>query len=292
MPVLYVFGRGDIDVKSLASMLLSGPLSPPTLQSGQTGQSGPPPLPPVLLLYDVTYAYAVRELLELLGDDATRDGRLVVGFPTPQAYSPLGRDRPSGKGGEGGGGGCGRGPASVSSPLQQQQQHAIGGEPAPDAAGVRGQTDFGCPPSATSGCCGAGTEARGCGGSRESENAQGEAAQPLRSGGKGVSPAVGAAAAVIAVASGGEGEGGLTVVPAVVAAKRRVRIGGLGVELDSEEALQRHVLVFVGGEGRQLSNIVLRCAGCVDRIRYDPVLPAGQRVVQDTGRGNKDLMRR
>ena len=94
-------------------------------------------------------------------------------------------------------------------------------------------------------------------------------------------------------AAGGSGgsivEAGLPV-PAGV--KRRVRIGGLDVELDSEEALKRHTMVFVGGEGRQLSNILLRCAGCVDRVRYDPSLPGGQRVVQDTGKGNKDLMRR
>ena len=142
MPVLYVFGRGHLDVKDLASALLSGPLSPgprvpscnasqgeeaaaPSAAVAAVVETGHPPLPPVLLLYDVTYAHAVRELLELVGDDVTRDGRLVVGFPTPQAYSPLGRNRSSGKNEEEGGGcGCG-----VDSALPQQQQQQGGGVP-------------------------------------------------------------------------------------------------------------------------------------------------------------------
>lgn len=71
-----------------------------------------------------------------------------------------------------------------------------------------------------------------------------------------------------------------------------IRIGGLGVEIGSEEALKNHILFFVGREGRQLSNVLLRCAGCRDRLRYDPSLPPDERLIADTGTGNRDLMRR
>lgn len=71
-----------------------------------------------------------------------------------------------------------------------------------------------------------------------------------------------------------------------------VRIGGLGVEVESEESLKGYTVFFVGSEGRQLTNILLRCAGCRDRLRYDPSLPKGRRLAAETGRGNRDLMRR
>ncbi|CAN0049340.1 unnamed protein product, partial [Laminaria digitata] len=299
---------------------------------------GSPPPPPVLLLYDVTYAHAVHDLLELLGDDVTRDGRLVIGFPTPQAYSPLGRNRPSGKSEEGEGCGCGGKTAGCCRPGAASSGCGVGADGCCSREESERKNDsvrgVGQQPSREAPCAGGG--ACGCrgsgggGGNRGGEGVREEVSIPtaksdvtasagsetpldddasavrkpctigkhaLGGGGEGVSPAAAAAAVAVAaeevVTVGGEGGSAVVAeLPVAVDAKRRVRIGGLDVELDSEEALKRHSLVFVGGEGRQLSNILLRCAGCVDRVRYDPSLPVGERVVQDTGKGNKDLMRR
>ncbi|CAM9550992.1 unnamed protein product, partial [Choristocarpus tenellus] len=70
-----------------------------------------------------------------------------------------------------------------------------------------------------------------------------------------------------------------------------LRIGGLGVGVRSEEELRKCSVVFIGGEGRQLSNVLLRCCGCRVRVRYDPCKAKGERLIKEAMRGNRDLMR-
>lgn len=331
MPVLYVFGQGEVDVQDLASVLLSGPLSSSSQRpSSDSSKVGAVTAPPVLLLYDVTYAYAIPHLLETLGNEVTRDGRLVPGFPTPEAYSPLGVGASTNQN-EGGEGGCGYGVTS------SQKQHAAGRSEKLNAGIIEqvGSTSReACGEGGDGGCCSREgvakkgmqpcTDAGGrCCGQRQQDEeftaAPGPTTRPPLHAKAESAPLEGVPAAVdgdggvrksdpaveetilsmaehaadtSSVAGGVVATGSSTELPTTAGIKRRFRIGGLGVELDSEEELKRHTLVFVGGEGRQLSNVLMRCAGCVDRIRYDPSLPLGQRVVEDTGKGNKDLMRR
>ncbi|CAN0036445.1 unnamed protein product [Ectocarpus fasciculatus] len=275
--------------------------------------------PPVLLLYDVTYAYAIPTLLERLaaaGSDGGKRGRLVVGFPTTEAYLPMAGDcaQPAAAAA---GRGCG-----ATSTRGQGEGSAEGGKSdrGPPCAGA----SAGAEEATTGGCCrssdaenaGCSTGGQGAGHPPSREGAlggQGGAAQrepsepsaavasndtsaPPRPASEtdtctpgqsaGAAPGTGGAAALSAA--------GPPPPPLSSSCqqKRRVRIGGLGVDLGSEEDLRRHTLVFVGGEGRQLSNVLMRCAGCVDRMRYDPCLPPGERVIGDTRKGNKDLMRR
>lgn len=330
MPVLYVFGRGSLDVDDLASALLSGPLSvvPPGAASAGDGESPSSPLapkvgagpgvsgnPPVLLLYDVTYAHAIPALLERLSGVAREGKRLVVGFPTPEAYSPLGAG--SATASQGGGCGCGATStptvtsASSQEPKQEQQLLASGGAEAARTCcrgsskpGAQGTGGGGCSEDGKARCGGGDTsgqtpktsqeETETAGGGADGEKVSCAAAPAGCSRNRTEQEQASTTTAAVARGSSSpptpEGEGAQQQQPP--SEKRRVRIGGLGVELESEEELQRHVLVFVGGEGRQLSNVLMRCAGCVDRVRYDPALPPGQRVVGDTRKGNKDLMRR
>ena len=322
MPVLYVFGRGSLDVADLASALLSGPLSvappdavtatdietAPSLSTAKPGGSGKAP---VLLLYDVTYAHAIPALLDKLSG-AVQEGRLVAGFPTPEAYSPLGASSSSSSAPASQGGGCECGATSTPSegPHKQQQLLANGGSKA--GTGCRKGSDPG--PQGTGGCCSVDskTSCGGGGGGDGSEVAR-QAQATSQAENLGETREAPAACGAGAGCNGREMEQpSTTAAPGVStpplaskdgeaqqeqqqqqpSEKRRVRIGGLGVELESEEDLQRHALVFVGREGRQLSNVLMRCAGCVDRVRYDPALPPGERVVGDTRKGNKDLMRR
>ncbi|CAB1109292.1 unnamed protein product [Ectocarpus sp. CCAP 1310/34] len=365
VPVLYVFGRGDLDVQHLASTLLSGPLSataaatpvssgtssglqgggddlpsPPTAAGAEGGGSGTGGMPPpVLLLYDVSYAYAIPALLEILaavGGGGRKRAGLVVGFPTTEAYSPMtgGCAKPAAAGygcgatstiGQGGGSDrCGqsdRGPPCTGDSRSSEKETTgeccgrSGGNNAGCGTGGRG-TGHPSREGALGGQGGAGPREP----SEPSAVESGASSAPRHAGGA-VSSLPSARSST---ASGGLGNPGLGTpstpetdtctsgqsvgaapggevaalptagppAPLSCQQKRRVRIGGLGVNLESEEELRRHTLVFVGGEGRQLSNVLMRCAGCVDRMRYDPCLPPGDRVIGDTRKGNKDLMRR
>eukprot|EP00752_Nemacystus_decipiens_P011623 g10318.t1 len=341
VPVLYVFGRGSLDVDDLASALLKRPLSlhappaadatdaePPASSSTTTSEDGG--APPVLLLYDVTYAHAIPALLERLAG-FVQNGRLVVGFPTPEAYSPVGTRGSSSSSSasvsQGAGCECGATSMSTSAPTPSGGQHEQQ-QPPLLANGGGGDVEAGCRRSSDPGAQGAGGcctvdrkmcsdgdgggrgEAGGCAQDTSQAETVGERTEApgALAAGVGCSPREQEqppAAAAAAAGSVGTATGTPTPAPTGEGAhrqeqhqqqqpseKRRIRIGGLGVDLESEEDLQRHTLVFVGGEGRQLSNVLMRCAGCVDRLRYDPALPPGERVVGDTRKGNKDLMRR
>eukprot|EP00903_Cladosiphon_okamuranus_P014029 g13046.t1 len=328
VPVLYVFGQGTLDVDDLASTLLSGPLSAALPDAGaakdaETSPSASATLagggakPPVLLLYDVTYAHAIPALLERLSD-AARSERLVVGFPTPEASTPLGAGASSASASQGERCGCGATSTSTStlaSADEKKQLTILANGGMETGAGCRNSGDSGA--QGKRGCCSDDRETTRCG--RGDEVAAGRAVQATsQAETSGETEEAQAAYGAGTGCARGEQEPGSAMAaprgantpPAPTgeeaqqqqqrqqqqqqepAEKRRVRIGGLGVELESEEDLQRHTLVFVGGEGRQLSNVLMRCAGCVDRVRYDPALPPGQRVVGDTRKGNKDLMRR
>lgn len=253
VPVLYVFGREDIDMADLVTALVSGPLAEPTKA-------------PVLLLYDVTYAHAISDVLETLGDEATRDGKLVVGFPVTEACS-LNRD------------GCVAG--GVKGVEESCGCVGAAGVAEASTASVGDEWKGGSSSRARVGC--------GEGGVRES-NVPAVSVEANRVGSAGYvngSADEGVPSALNGVAGTGASSGSPTLV-----SRKRLRIGGLEVGLESEDELKRHSVVFVGGEGRQLSNVLLRCVGCVDRLRYDPTLAPGQRVIQDARKGNKDLMRR
>ncbi|CAN0099441.1 unnamed protein product, partial [Sphacelaria rigidula] len=382
VPVLYVFGRGSVDVQDLASTLLSGPLAPSlgspvgivgcgardentpqvNMQTTEPAAGEPAGAPaPVLLLYDVRYAHAIPALLESLEEEYTRRSGgascvgmrgLVVGYPTPQEYSPPGTSggstvRASAAGDERGtntetvpssckgsrGGSVGPGCVSDSSDDKLLRLKA---PCCASGAGVKSMaTDGGCghpriqkqqqqqrdeneatllsappkiPPSAT-------TSATRQEQQQEPENTAGS----LPSSGTSPSAAISATEQqqqptenVAVLSSASESPAGApphptstrnfvqantppkieTPVAPTAPPGISVRIGGLGVEVESEESLKGYTVFFVGSEGRQLTNILLRCAGCRDRLRYDPSLPKGRRLAAETGRGNRDLMRR
>lgn len=310
VPVLYVFGKGTLDVKHLAQCLLEGPLRsrPSRSEEGASEPEGSTEATasssPVLLLFDVTYAHAIPSLVQTLGDDSVRDGKLVVGFPAPEAYRPQTDASPGAREkrscGDDGGQGCGSDRFATPEGTRRE---------ALDESGTRSSTD----PEASS-CCrdqgGPGRQsprqALECGLGEGEVGRRGESTLAGSSITAGTTAVARGDAVATETRTSTDAEldtltslmsSTLALEPCPRAApaarrKRVIRIGGLGVELDSEEALKDSTVVFVGSEGRQLTNVLLRCASSRHRMRYDPSLPKEGRLVADTRRGNRDLMRR
>eukprot|EP00611_Tribonema_gayanum_P012579 TRINITY_DN231_c0_g1_i1.p1 TRINITY_DN231_c0_g1~~TRINITY_DN231_c0_g1_i1.p1 ORF type:complete len:629 (-),score=84.78 TRINITY_DN231_c0_g1_i1:40-1926(-) len=77
-------------------------------------------------------------------------------------------------------------------------------------------------------------------------------------------------------------------------------IVGLTVQGITEAMLHQCSVLYIGGEGRRLSNVLMRCAGCVGRWSYDPRQPGGTldgkqrtgRLREEVAGANRDLMRR
>ena len=281
-------------MEDLAAMLLSGPLSAPSKA-------------PVLLLYDVTYAYAISDLLKTLGDEATRDGKLQIGLPTIDVYSST-KKGPEGASRVGEGCKCGATSSGLSARQVKPSNDSPGDEPKgccslgvaacydSNTVDLDGQREgSGAPkngPAAT-------TSGEGVLSSEPSEPTAGTAGTTdLGCGVKAaecsssISTPTCRKVEDLSGASGGSAASRSSLEAPLVVSGTRFRIGGLVVGLESEDALKQHSLVFVGREGRQLSNVLLRCTGCMDRLRYDPALPPGQRVIQDAKKSNRDLMRR
>eukprot|EP01084_Bolivina_argentea_P280393 479517_1 len=74
----------------------------------------------------------------------------------------------------------------------------------------------------------------------------------------------------------------------------RVTIAGLCLRIEGgEEALSRYSLLFVGGEGRQLSNALMRCAACKGiKQSYDPCRLQKDRLRNESTSVNRELMKR
>lgn len=302
-------------MEHLAQWLLEGPLQAwASPCSGATTQEPAPsttPLPPpttlpgspVLLLYDVTYAHAIPALLQTLErNGVTQDEKFVVGFPSPQAYSSslmagsAGTTKIQSKGqlSAGYGAGCGRDGSSPPAGVTDDVPTTLPKTASPSCCGSIGAEKGGdvvqetqmaryktasdeasCASSGRVQCCGE-TSAKGI-------NARDES---------GAAPAVTVETVTSLMSQSALESCPQTYSSPSARTKRAFRIGGLGMELESEEALKEHAVIFVGAEGRQLSNVLLRCSGCRHRMRYDPSQPPADRLVEDTRRGNKDLMRR
>jgi diphthamide biosynthesis protein 2 len=72
-----------------------------------------------------------------------------------------------------------------------------------------------------------------------------------------------------------------------------IAIAGLRVDgISCEDDLNTTAMFFIGQEGRQLSNALMRCGGCVMKFSYDPERPLDLRVRDESAGGNRDLMRR
>ncbi|KAG5181794.1 putative diphthamide biosynthesis protein [Tribonema minus] len=79
-----------------------------------------------------------------------------------------------------------------------------------------------------------------------------------------------------------------------------VVIVGLTVQGITEAMLQQCSVLYIGGEGRRLSNVLMRCAGYIGRWSYDPRQPGGSldgkqrtgRLREEVAGANRDLMRR
>ncbi|CAM9199138.1 unnamed protein product [Discosporangium mesarthrocarpum] len=290
VPVLYVFGKSPLDVHHLAETIWGELLAPHGGESNSTqgtGSGGAAAVGPVLLLYDVIYAHAMPALLDLLdsrhsggerrgggGGGLHCGGRLVVGVPAPQEYSPEGALVTPGQGLTA--------PGLVASNTEARRggcQQQVGGcrtkLSGMHGCGYEGVAVTPLPPghevsqAPKSECLGLQEDDRRLGQEEGSETQVGAGA--------------GARAGTQAEEEGKAGERKV---------RDFMRIGGLGVPIGSEDELRRHRIAFVGGEGRQLSNILLRCSGCPMRARYDPARPTGERLFMEATRGNRDLKRR